>query len=698
MVWNTHSSFLGKVVASAFLVSILAQAASLQPASDGKKALSRYAPTQGIDSAISGLRALPLSFEANQGQTDPQVRFLARGSGYTVFITPTGAVVGGAASAQQMRMDFAGSNPSPVVRGRDALTGRIHYFRGSDPKGWRRSIPTYARIQVDQVYPGIDLLYYGSTSHLEFDFVVAPAGDPNVIRMAFDGAEQLRMDSQGDLVIASGSDEVRLAKPLIYQEVDGVRRAIPGGYVIHSANQVGLEVAGYDRGAPLVVDPVLLYSTYFGGSGEDRGAGIAVDREGYAYLVGSTDSPDLAGRQASDTQDVFVMKLDPNGSLVYTVFFGGSGPEHASGIAVDAAGSAYVVGTTYSRDFPIGNAAQPSWAGDDDGFVVKLDPAGTEIVYSTYLGGSDEDGGLGIAVDAGGHAYVTGYTYSRDLPLVNAVQPDFGGGSTDAFVAKLASSGSSIVYATYLGGSGDDRGRSVAVDAAGGTYVVGITASDDFPTAAAGDAAAREVAGPSDAFLVKLQPDGSAFAYSTLLGGEGDEEAFSVAVDSSGNAYVAGETASADFPVVEAAQPTLGGGVDVFVTKVNGTGDALLLSTYLGGSRNESRPGLAVDDSGRVYVTGTTGSSDFPTRSPLQPQFGGFRDMFLVRIQSSGGALDYSTYLGGSAIDEARGCAVDSAGNAYVIGRTKSAGFPTVNALQAEPGGRGDAVSVKLKP
>jgi hypothetical protein len=495
-------------------------------------------------------------------------------------------------------------------------------------------------------------------------------------------------------VLAAGADEVRLAKPLIYQEVDGVRRVISGAYVRYASNQVGFNVDAYDPLLPLVVDPVLSYSTFFGGSGEERGAAIAVDSGGYAYLAGTTDSRNFLGRNAA-AQDVFLVKLNPAGSIVvYTAYLGGSGRDQVSGVAVDAAGAVYVTGATHSRDFPVANAAQPALRGDDDVYVAKLNATGAQLIYSTYLGGSGEDGGLDLAVDASGSAYVAGYTYSRDFPVVNAVQPNFGGGMMDGFVAKLNSTGSAILYATYLGGSDSDYGRSVAVDVLGRAYIAGTTASSDFPTTIVG----QSLAGVADAFLVKLQPGGSAVVYSRLLGGAGEEEGFSVAADASGNPYVAGVTGSSNFPVVNPTQATLRGGLDVFVSKLNDTGGTILFSTYLGGTGDELRPSLSIDNAGRVYVAGTTASSNFPVLSPVQPNFGGGRDIFLARMQASGAVLDYSTYLGGSGVDEAWACTADPDGNAYVIGRTKSANFPTVNPVQSSPGGRGDAVIVKLRP
>jgi PKD repeat protein len=731
--------------------------------------------------ALKTYGGLPLQFETNRGQTDPTVKFLARGAGYTVFLTPSEAVLvlrspqtsdqppaplvarrDRRARAQReketrpkraaavVRLGLVGANPDPGVMGLDPLPGTANYFTTKDPHKWRTAIPTYAKVKYRDVYPGVDVVYYGAQRQLEYDFVVAPGADPARIRLAVTGANALSVDAAGDLVLQTASGALRLHKPLIYQVRDGARQEIAGGYVLFGKDRVGFRIATYDSQRPVVIDPVLSYATYLGGSSVvcdeygcsnnniDYGAGIAVDSAGNAYVTGFTISSDFPTANALQpalrgTTNAFVAKLNPAGSaLVYSTYLGGSNSDDGSSIAVDSAGNAYVTGTTSSGDFPTVNALQPALRGTADAFVAKLNPAGSALVYSTYLGGSNYEGSSGIAVDSAGNAYVTGTTFSFDFPTANALQSTLGGAS-DAFVAKIDAAGA-LVYSTYLGGAaaGDD-GAGIAVDSAGNAYVTGSTRSSDFPTTNALQSTLR---GIQAAFVAKLNAAGSALVYSTYLGGSnfctfyqscyGDDGA-SIAVDSAGNAYVTGTTYSSDFPTANALQPTLRGVRNVFVAKLNAAGSALVYSTYLGGSgsnscdqygycyRGEYGAGIAVDTAGNAYVTGSTSSFDFPTANALLPSLSGLgEDAFVAKLNAAGSALVYSTYLGGSDCgewyvncygDEGYGIAVDSAGNAYVTGFTSSVDFPTTanapqrwlgGGVEGWPGRIGDAFVVKI--
>src|SRR5216110_1557886 len=509
---------------------------------------------------------LPLHFEANQGQTHQDVRFLARGAGYSLFLTPTEAALTltkqvsparkpaahgkseprGAATGTALRISFAGANPRPRVTGLEELPGKANYFIGNDPAKWRTNVPTYAKVRYTDLYPRIDLLYYGNQRQLEYDLVVHPGADPTRIVLDIQGADRLQVDAQGDLVLQTTVGPIRQRKPVIYQEIDGVRKDIPGGYVLKGEHQVGYKVAAYDASQPLVIDPILSYSTYLGSSDE----------------------------------------------------------EGETRIAVDAAGNAYVAGETVSSNFPTtAGAFQTTFGGGvfsaGDAFVTKLNPTGSALVYSTYLGGSSSDAGYGIAVDAAGNAYVTGGTGSTDFPTtIGAFQTTKGGGFRDAFVTKLNPTGSALVYSTYLGGSGDDYGEGIKLDAAGNAYVTGGTGSTVFPTTAG--AFQRTFGAPvcdgctSNAFVTKLDPTGSALVYATYLGGSGRDGGWGIAVDTLGNAYVTGSTTSStNFPTTTGAfQTTYGGGFgEAFVTKLNPTGSALVYSTYLGGSGGESGRG-----------------------------------------------------------------------------------------------------------
>jgi hypothetical protein len=661
---------------------------------------------------------LPLMFEANRGQTDPQVRFLSRGPGHTLFLTPTEAVLvlskrevpatgtlesRPKATQTVLRMTFLGANAKPRVTGREEMPGKANYFIGNDPHQWRTNLPTYAKVKYESAYPGIDLIYYGNQRQLEFDFIVAPGADPAAIRLSMEGADHIEVDAQGDLVLHSGSGQIRAAKPLVYQVVNGVRREVSGSYVLTDAYQVGFQMAAYDASRPLIIDPTFFYSTYLGGSGDDLGWGVGVDAAGNAFVAGSTNSvnfpttPGAFRTTNAGGYDVFVTKLNPTGSgLVFSTYLGGSGDDVARGIAVDSFGNAYVTGYTGSSNFPTtAGAFQTALAGGVpyDAFVTKLGGSGL-LSYSTYLGGTSDDKAFAIAVDASGNAYVTGNTASFNFPTTpGSYEPVnlASGGST--FVTKLNLTGSGLLYSTYLSAVGGGASSSgIAVDALGNAYVTGITDAATFPTTAG--AFQTTNAGGSDTHVTKLNTTGSALVYSTYLGGSGSDNVHAIAVDTSGNAFVTGTTNSPNFPTTTGAfRTTLAGVADVFVTKLNSTGTGLVYSTYVGGTQGDDGWGIALDGSDNAYVTGLTVSSDFPTTvGAMQPVYGGGgTDAFLTVVNSTGTGLVYSSYLGGTGSDAGRGIAVDGFTNAYVGGVTDSSNFPTTTgAFQTTYGGGPD--------
>jgi beta-propeller repeat-containing protein len=664
---------------------------------------------------------LPLSFEANEGQTSSQVKFLSRGEGYSLFLTrhaeavlvlSKGALKRAPADPADnlsafakpqpeadrpavVRIKLVGAKRTPQVEGQDEFPGKVNYFVGNDPQKWRTNVPIYAKVKVRRPYPGVDLVYYGNQRQLEQDFIVAPGADPGSITMAVDGAERLSLDAQGDLVLAMKDGEMRFQKPVVYQEVDGGRQEIPSSYVFRGAYRVGVQVAAHDESRPLIIDPVLAYSTYLGGTGNDSGNGIAVDSAGEAYVTGVTNSPDFPTmnpittaclgncRLALNNTDVFVTKLNPDGhALVYSTYLGGSGNDSGNAIVVDSGSNAYVTGATTSSDFPTMNPVQSTLGGPGDAFVAKLNPNGNALVYSTYLGGENDDVGLGIAVDEAGEAYVTGFT-DPDFPTTaHAFQPTAPAGGTAAFVAKLNTAGNALVYSTYLGGSTSDVGFGIAVDSGGSAYVTGVTSSSDFPKMNAIQPTLG-APGADNAFVTKLNADGSALVYSTYLGGSDSDSGNAITVDSHGNAYVTGFAGSDNFP----ATGLLGGGGagDVFVTKLNPDGSALVYSTRVGGSNSDAGRSISVDSRGNASVTGITYSSDFPTTAnAIQSSPGGGGDAFVTLLNPQGAALVYSSYLGGENFDEGAGIALDASSSAYVTGVTRSIIFPTTaNAFQS---------------
>jgi hypothetical protein len=664
---------------------------------------------------------LPLSFEANRGQADPRVQFLSRGSGYTLFLASTDAVLAlrgpGAIGTRAefpdhetavLRMKVLGASASARPAGIAELPGRSNYLVGNDPAAWRAGIPSYAAVRYEGVYPGVDLVYHGSNQReLEYDFVVGPGADPRQIRLGFEGADRLRLDAAGNLVLKAGGRAVTWRAPVAYQETRGTRRPVGARYEITGRREVAFRVAAYDLTKPLVIDPVLAYSTYLGGTGGERGVAIAVDGAGSAYVTGTTGSANFPTRDPLQATlaagDAFVTKLSPDGSsLVYSTYLGGAASSDTGlGIALDASGSAYVTGQTCAADFPTVNAAQGVYAGGCDAFVAKLSPTGGALAYSTFLGGTAQDMAQGVAVDAAGSAYVTGLTFAANFPTVNALQATIGStSSTDAFVAKLSPAGNALEYSTYLGGASLDTGTGIAVDAAGSAYVVGSTQSLNFPTA---NAFQGTRAGFSDAYLAKLSPAGVTLAFSTYLGGNCSTGGWGVAVDASGSAYVTGTTCASNFPVANAFQatkPGSGADGDIFVTRFSPAGTALVYSTYLGGTGGEIGRAVAVDAAGSAYVTGWTFSTDFPTVNAVQGSNAGPYDVVVSKVSPTGSSLLYSTYLGGSDDDfrqtGGNGIAVDASGNAYVAATTISNNFPTANPFQATRAGSSDVVVFRL--
>ena len=786
---------------------------------------------------------LPLSFEPNLGQANSDAKFLARGDGYSLFLNSDQAVLAmkghstkSAKSASSsnalgvLRMKLEGSNPAPNFSAQDELPGKSNYFIGTQ-ENWHANVPTYGKVTEKNVYAGIDLVYYGSQRKLEYDFNVAPGADPKSIQITFDGARKLKVDAAGNLVLSLAGGDVKFEKPFAYQMKGDQKEPVAARFHLGDRKyRVYFAIGDYDTKRPLVIDPILSYSTYLGGSDIDVAHAIAVAPDNTAFIAGATDSlnfPTAHPLQPNDggsldfAKDAFVTKISADGStLLYSTYLGGSNEDFAQGIAVDAAGEAFVAGTTLSHDFPVTPGSFNTFCGGDgqcgksfnsagaivsNGFLTKINAAGSAIVYSGFIGEFENVFGNAVAVDGNENAYVTGSVEPNGFasngigtplsltvapspggaisngdgtstifitsalalainsevvisgvggttadpnppspydgvfivlsstpgsfviqtaggaasgngtvvvnpappfPITsNAFQRQHGGGTTDAYVVKVAATGTAFLYSTYLGGESEDTGLGIAVDKNNHAYVTGQTFSLIFPTT--GSAFQPANGGNGDAFFSEVDTLGGGLSYSTFLGGAQGDLGNAITIDGFGDAFIAGGSASTGLGTAGAFQPncTLDAQGncegDAFVAEINpnvsGAGSEILF-TYLGGSLADSASGIALDTLGNIYVTGSTVSQDFPiAAAAFQGTYGGGNDdAFVTKMNPTGSALLYSSYLGGTQTDNGNGIAVDTSGSAYVAGQTCSTNFPVSNPEQAGPGGNCDAFVSKV--
>lgn len=695
---------------------------------------------------------LPLSFETNHGQTDGEVKFLSRGSGYTLFLTSTEAVLslrnGTNNKPGVLRMKLAGANRNPIVAGRDELPGKINYLMGQDRNQWQTNVSTFRQVYYEEVYPGVDLVYYGNQRQLEYDFIVQPQADPKTIRLAFTGARSLKIDRNGDLLLQTAAGLVRQKRPVAYQEIDGQQRTVTANYVVKNRRQVGFQLGEYDATKPLVIDPIIDYSTYLGGYGVDEGNDIVVDDEGNIYVTGATSSIDFPTKnpikpicQPCQTlsNDAFITKINPNASgeasLVFSTFWGSNIHGHTEGraIDVDADRNIYVVGITGSSNFPTTpNAHQPLYQPFTglNGFLTKFDPAGSSYQYSTYLMGNNVDEANDVAVDDQNNIYIAGATGSTNFPLVNFYQ-GYNFGSFDGFLMKFGwtppnmgvppdPGAYTLAYSTYFGGYTTDIATNLALDSDGGIYLTGTTQSRDLPWTPYWDGFPvlngfqMSHGGGTDVFVMKIDAGKGgpgSLQYSSFLGGSGQENAAvrlgGIAVGLAGEAYVTGMTSSnVNFPLWEAYDSTMSGTYDAFVTKVNTNevgSSSLIYSTFLGGNGLDYGFDIAVDSDGRAYVAGMTQSTNFPLRGCAYTD-GPLTDGFITVFERSGADLVFSTYLGGNEGDDINAITLDRSGVAYVTGSTNSTNFRLKNAYQSNLGGLSpgsasrDAFVTKIQP
>jgi hypothetical protein len=620
----------------------------------------------------------------------PGYSFQARVGGFS-FTGPTDAG----------RWSWVNGSRRAVPEGAMPTGAVTNYFLGQQRQNWRTKVQSFEKIRYRSVWPGIDVVLYGSGSRFEYDFIVGPGADPGQIGIRVEGVSRIHTDVDGSVIFQTDRGSFRQAPAILYQEIQGKRVPVRGRYSLSPEGYVKLEVADYDHRKPLIIDPVITLSVQIGANGTESTAGIARDRLGNLYLAGTTASSSLpapTGTQTSNAgrSDAFVIKLDPQGNVLYSTYLGGSGDDHATGVALDDQGNVYVAGWTTSLNFPIRNALQPNLIGGREGFLAKFSPDG-QLLYSTYIGGSGQDEVHALAVDSQGNAFVAGVTASKDFPVVGGIQGDLHG-ATDGFVMKVNAGGDRIIFSTYLGGSDLDRCEAIAVDSIGRAYVAGSTRSPDFPVLKP----ARPYSGETDAFIARFKSDGTQLEYATFLGGSGNDEALGIAVDAANKAYVTGWTTSADFPVVSAFSAALRGRQNAFVASLTEGGNDLTYSTYLGGTVEDRGLAVRVNSDGEAFVTGWTRSPDFPTRSSVQSSLSGPQDAFFVRLSATGATIIDGSYLGGSGVDDASAILIDDEDRAYLAGDTVSrvAGrndFPSSGRRQADNSGSG-AFFAQLDP
>lgn len=682
-----------------------------------KNGPDRLAKIEGED-----YHKLPLYFIQNNGQLDERIKFYEKGNRHALFFTRRGVYFSFVNNqhSEVVKLTPLGIHKTPEIIAEDLQKNKINYFTGNNPGKWKANIPTYKAITYKGIYEGIDMKFYGNNRQLEYDIIIKPGADPSRIKFACSGIENLTVNEDGNLEIYLKEGKFIQKKPYVYQEIKGKRIEIDGWFKIKRSKikdkigkpevrnlkskirnrkfTYGFQVASYDKRHSLIIDPIFVYSTYFGGGGPDCGRNIAVDLSGNVYITGETWSHDFVshedGAGGARFPDAFVTKIDASGnSLVYSTYLGGSSDDVGRGIAVDTSGDAYITGVTNSPDFPISSAVSKSKRGESDAFVTKFDASGN-LIYSTYLGGDNFDWGNGIAVDVSQNAYITGWTDSENFPITSDTYRNTSGGYRDAFIAKLNASGNGLIYSTYLGGSNYDSGNAIAVNTSGSVYITGCTNSTNFPTISA--AYGNYAGGYHDAFVAKLNASGSSLVYSTYLGGNNDDVGYGIAIDTSGNAYITGITWSTNFPTIPPVYKGLRGNNDAFITKLAPFGNSVVYSIYLGGSAYDGGYGIALDVSRNVYITGVTSSHDFPITSAIYKSIAGNDDAFITKLSSSGNSINYSTYLGGNENDTGYGIAVDTSGSLYITGQTWSDTFPATSTIYGDKRGDRDVFIAKM--
>lgn len=666
-------------------------------------------------------------FIENQGQWHSDILYLARMNGLDAWITKKGVnytfykleEVSTADNEKQILphdkfdhkdysiighrvlVNLQNNNLNPTSEGKQKQEGYYNYLIGNDRSKHASSVSLYNEVVVKNVYQGIDMRYYFDKGSLRYDYVVQPGADPSQIEFKLHGQYKTYLQ-ENNLIFTTRFGEVLITELKTFQHTD--RKEISSHFVRTNNDNWSITVGNYDRSQPLIIDP-LIYSTFIGGSGNDFGIDIAIDSNRNAYITGYTYSTDYdtttgAFQTTSGVDyDVFVTKLNTTGAaLIYSTYIGGNGADQGASIAIDGSGNTYITGRTNSTNYPVTiGAFQTTNTGSWDVFITKLNASGNNLMYSTYIGGNGNDMGTSIAIDTSGNAYITGEAYSTNFPVTTgAFQTIRGGWDSDNFVTKLNTSGTSLVYSTYIGGSKKDISNSIALDNNENVYITGYTYSTDYPVTSG--SYQTFFGGGVDVFVTKLNTSGTALIYSTYIGGGSNNIAIDIAIDGSGNAYVSGETIN-PYPVTAGAyQTTYGGGGDVFVTKLNPTGTTLVYSTFIGGSNLDQVHSIVLDNIGNAYITGQTESTNYPvTAGAYQTNHGGgFNAVFVTKLNAIGSNLTYSTYIGGINSDKGYGITIDGSNNAYVTGVGLATYPTTFGAYQTTHGGGYDIFVTKL--
>jgi hypothetical protein len=676
---------------------------------------------QTNNNSFKTFTGLPFYFEKNCGRAKPDINYIVKRPNNSIFIssnrvyfvpnfqsTPSkfGHKNFSSSDFSQLNMILINGNPAAEGIGLNRLSGKVNYICGQEPNRELTNIPVYQSIKYENIYPGIDIVYYNKHNCLEFDFVVQPGSSSDCIELFFSGHDHYEIDPDGNLNFNLAENSYSFKAPYIYQIIDDQKSQIPGGF-LKSGAKIKLWTGVYDSTKKLYIDPLIDFSTFLGGSSSDGGNCMTMDEEGNIYIAGTVMSANFPVVNAFQPTrpggwgDAFICKISNDGSqLIYSTYLGGSNSDNIHGIAVDGSGNVVVVGTTASTDFPLKNALQPNFGGSfvGDAFITKIDASGSNLIFSTYLGGSDAEMGEDIAIDKEGNIIVTGGTWSKDFPVVNAYQSTIGGGTfpQDAFITKLSPSGRQLIFSTYLGGQSlfGDHGKAITVDLSGNIYVSGHTTASNFPVVHPFQAEFGGGSGTGDAFIAKFSHSGN-LIYSTYLGGAQDESGNGIAVDRYGNMYITGTTNSSDFPIKNPIHYKGSDmfGSDAYITKLKQDGSDLVYSTYLSGERTDVGYDIQVDHNGNAYVTGYTYSTNFPTIDAPDGKYNDdyyppYRsDAFITKINPNGDSWVFSTYLGGDQDDEGKGIFIHDNGYIYVTGHTASGTFPVKNSLQEYFGG-----------